>query len=127
MVNNVKFVPVLGTVVLVGVIVQIILGLQITNAGVDSFIGPHMLIGVIGLFLVIALTITAFRTKTAAVYSKLIITILTIVVLLQVVLGFQLFQGAEVLMTSHEANGFLILILTLVTGTITMLSARRRP
>jgi len=123
----VKFVPVLGTVVLVGVIVQIVLGLQITDAGIDSFIGPHILIGVLGLILVITLAITAFRTKTATIYSKLIITILTIVVLLQAALGLQLYQGAEAMMTSHEANGFLILILTLVMGTITMMSARKRP
>jgi len=123
----VKFVPVLGTVVLVGVIVQIVLGLQITDAGIDSFIGPHILIGVLGLILVITLAITAFRTKTATIFSKLIITILTIVVLLQVALGLQLYQGAEAMMTSHEANGFLILILTLVMGAITMMSARKRP
>jgi len=123
----VKLVPVLGTVALVGVIVQIILGLQITDAGVDNFIGPHTLIGVLGLVLVIIIAITAFRVKTATIYSKLIITILTIVVLLQVGLGLQLLQGADTMMISHEANGFLILILTLVMGAVTMRSARKHP
>jgi hypothetical protein len=120
-----KLVPVLGTVVLVGVIVQIILGLQITGAGVDSYIGPHMLIGLLGLVLVIILAIAAFRVKTATIYSKLILTILTLMVLLQVGLGFQLLQGDETIIVSHEANGFLILTLTLVMGAVTMLSARR--
>jgi hypothetical protein len=121
-----KLVPVLGTVALVGVIVQIILGLEITGAGVDSFIGPHILLGVLGLVLVVILAITAFRVKTATIYSKLIITILTVVVLLQVGLGFQVLQGADAMIMSHEANGFLILILTLAMGAVTMLSARKR-
>jgi hypothetical protein len=120
-----KLVPVLGTVVLVGIIVQIILGLQITGAGVDSFIGPHILLGVLGLVLVIILAITAFRVKTATIYSKLIITVLTVVVLLQVGLGFQVLQGADAMIMSHEANGFLII--TLAMGAVTMRNARKRP
>lgn len=119
-----KLVPILGTVVLVGVIVQIVAGLQITGAGVDSYIGPHILIGVLGLVLVVILAITAFRVKTSTFYSKLIITILTIVVLLQVGLGLQLLQGDETMIVSHEANGFLVLLLTLIMGTVTMLSEK---
>ena len=103
------------------------MGLEISGAGIDSFIMPHVLIGVLGLVIIMVLAITAFRAKTATIYSKLIITILTIVVLLQVGLGFQLLQGADVMMTSHEANGFLILMLTLVMGAVTMQSARKRP
>jgi len=122
-----KLAPILGTVALIGVIVQVILGLEITGAGVDSFIMPHVLIGVLGLVIIIVLAIMAFRVKTARIYSKLIITILTIVVLLQVGLGLQLLQGADAMITSHEANGFLILILTVVMGAVTMQSARKRP
>jgi len=107
--------------------VQVILGLEITGAGVDSFIMPHVLIGVLGLVIIIVLAIMAFRVKTATLYSKLIITILTIVVLLQVGLGFRLLQGVDAMIPSHEANGFLILILTVVMGAVTMQSARRRP
>ena len=79
----------------------------------------------LGLVLVVILAITAFRVKTSTFYSKLIITILTIVVLLQVGLGLQLLQGDETMIVSHEANGFLILTLTLVMGSVTMLSARK--
>ena len=122
-----KLAPILGTVALIGVIVQVILGLEITGAGVDSFIMPHVLIGVLGLIIIIVLAIMAFRVKTARIYSKLIITILTIVVLLQVGLGLQLLQGADAMITSHEANGFLILILTVVMGAVTMQSARKHP
>ena len=122
-----KLAPLLGTVALVGVIVQVILGLEITGAGIDSFIMPHVLIGVLGLVIIIVLAILAFRVKTATIYSKLIILVLTIVVLLQVGLGFQLLQGADAMIISHEANGFLILILTVVMGAVTMQSARKRP
>ena len=122
-----KLAPLLGTVALVGVIVQVILGLEIIDAGNDTLIMPHVLIGVLGLAIIILLAITTLRAKTATIYSKIIITILTIVVLLQVGLGFQLLQGADAMITSHEANGFLILILTLVMGTVTMQSARKRP
>jgi heme A synthase len=86
----------------------------------------HALIGVLGLIIIIVLTIMAFRAKTATIYSKLIITILTIVVLLQVALGFQLLQGVDAMITSHEANGFLILILTAVMGAVTMQNARKQ-
>ena len=122
-----KLAPILGTVALIGVIVQVILGLEITGAGVDSFIMPHVMIGVLGLVIIIVLAIMAFRVKTATIYSRLIITILTIVVLLQVGLGFQLLQGVDAMIPSHEANGFLILILTVVMGAVTMQSARKRP
>ena len=122
-----KLAPLLGTVALAGVIVQVILGLEITGAGVDSFITPHVLIGVLGVVIILVLAITAFRVKTATIYSKLIIMILTIVVLLQVGLGFQLLQGTDAMITSHEANGFLILGLTVVMGAVTMQSARKRP
>jgi len=122
-----KLAPLLGTVALVGVVVQVILGLEITGAGMDSLIMPHVLIGILGLVIIIVLAVMAFRVKTATIYSKLIITILTIVVLLQLGLGFQLLQGADAMITSHEANGFLILILTVAMGAVTMQSARKRP
>jgi len=122
-----KLAPLLGTVALVGVVVQVILGLEITGAGMDSLIMPHVLIGILGLVIIIVLAVMAFRVKTATIYSKLTITILTIVVLLQLGLGFQLLQGADAMITSHEANGFLILILTVAMGAVTMQSARKRP
>jgi DMSO/TMAO reductase YedYZ heme-binding membrane subunit len=122
-----KLAPLLGTVALIGVIIQVILGLEITGAGVDNLIIPHALIGVVGLIIIIILAITAFRAKTATIYSKLIITILTITILLQVGLGLQLLQGADAMITSHEANGFLILILTVAMGAVTMQNARKHP
>ena len=122
-----RLAPLLGTVALVGVIVQVILGLEITGADLDTLTMPHALIGVLGFVLIVVLAVTAFRAKTSTLYSKLIITILTVLVLLQVSLGWQLLQGSDAMIMTHEANGFLILILTLAMGAVTMQNARKRP
>jgi hypothetical protein len=120
-----KPVPVLGTVVLLGAVVQLILGFVVAG-GMDSLVGVHILFGIVGLALVIALLVIAIRTKTATLYSKLAMVILTIVVLAQVGLGVQLLGGAESLALSHEANGFVVIILSLLVGGITFWSAKRK-
>ena len=120
-----KLVPVLGTVVLLGAVVQLILGFVVAG-GMDSLVGVHILFGIVGLALVVALAAIAFRAKTATLYSKLAMIILTIVVLAQVGLGFQLLSGAKSLALSHEANGFVVIILSLLVGGITFWSAKRK-
>ena len=120
-----KFVPVLGTLILIGVIVQIILGFQV-SAGADELIGAHMLIGVIGLVLVLVLTAVAFRSKTSTIYSKFIMIILALAVLGQIGLGLQLLNGADVLAISHQANAFIILGLSLLVGAVTMMAAKKQ-
>ena len=116
----------LGTIVLLGVIVQLVLGFQIADAGAKNLIGPHLMIGILGLVLVAILSIVSFRTVSATTHSKLIMTTVTILVLLQVFLGFQLLRGFESYIVLHESIGLLILILTLVTGAVTMRSARKQ-
>ncbi len=120
-----KLIPVLGTVVLLGAVVQLILGFVVAG-GMDSLVGVHILFGIVGLALVIALAAIAFRAKTATLYSKLTMIILTIVVLAQVGLGFQLLGGAESLTLPHEANGFVVIILSLLMGGITFWSTKRK-
>jgi heme/copper-type cytochrome/quinol oxidase subunit 4 len=121
----VKAVPVLGTLVLIGASAQVALGFQVAG-GSESLVGPHILIGIIGLVLVVILTGIAFRAKTATVYSKAVMVVLTLVVLGQVAMGFQLLGGADMLATSHEANGFLVVGLSLLTGGITFWSAKKQ-
>jgi heme A synthase len=121
----VKLAPVLGSLVLFGVVIQIVLGFQI-SAGADDLIGAHLLIGVIGLVLVVALTALAFRGKSAPSYAKIIMIILILVVLAQVGLGFQLLSGTDALAISHEANAFVILILSLLMGAVTMKAAKKQ-
>jgi hypothetical protein len=111
--------------VLVGAVIQLILGFAVAG-GMDALVGVHMLIGIAGLVLVIALAAIAFKAKTATLYSKITITLLVIVVLAQVGLGLQLFNGAESLAVSHEANGFVVIILALLMGGITFWSAKRK-
>jgi hypothetical protein len=124
-VATVKFAPVLGSLVLFGVVIQIVLGFQV-SAGADDLIGAHLLIGVIGLVLVVALTALAFRGKSAPSYAKIIMIILILVVLAQVGLGFQLLSGTDALAISHEANAFVILILSLLMGAVTMKAAKKQ-
>lgn len=120
-----KPIPILGTVVLIGAVLQVILGFEAAN-DVEAVRGIHILFGIVGLVLVLILTVIAYKAKAATIYSKLTITLLTIVILAQVVLGFQLLNGAEALVVSHEANGFVIVILSLLTGGITFWSAKRQ-
>ena len=120
-----KPIPILGTVVLLGAVVQLILGFVLAG-DMDSLVGVHILFGIVGLALVIALAAIAFRAKTATLYSKLTMIILTLVVLAQVGLGFQLLSGAESLALPHEANGLVVIILSLLMGGITFWSAKRK-
>ena len=120
-----KFVPLLGTLVLIGVVVQVILGFQVA-ADVPGLRDPHMAIGILGLILVLVLAGFAFKSKTSTIYSKVTMSVMTVVVILQVVLGFQVLSGAEMLVTSHEMTGFLLLLLALLTGGITFWNSKKQ-
>lgn len=119
-----KYVPALGTVVLVGVVVQVILGFQVA-ADVPGLREPHMGIGILGLILVFVLAGFAFKSKTSTLYSKIAMTLMTLVVIFQVVLGFQVLSGAEVLVTTHEMIGFVAVLLALLTGGITFWNSKK--
>jgi lysylphosphatidylglycerol synthetase-like protein (DUF2156 family) len=119
-----KLVPILGTIVLIGAIFQVVLGFQVA-ADVQGLRDIHMGIGIFGLVLVVTLAVLAFRAKTGIVYSEITMTVLTIIVVLQVLLGFQLSQGADVMLVSHEATAFVIVLLALLTGGMTYWSITR--
>jgi hypothetical protein len=119
----VKFVPILGTIVLLGAIVQVLLGLQVA-ADVQGLRDIHMGVGILGLVLVMGLTVLAF--KAGVVYSKITMTILVIIVLVQIIMGFELLQENDALLFSHEANAFLIVALSLLTGGVTFWSGMKR-
>jgi hypothetical protein len=121
----VKFVPILGTIVLLGAIVQVLLGFQVA-ADVQSLRDIHMGVGILGLVLVMGLAVLAFRTRAGAVYSKITMTILVIIVLVQIILGFELLQENDALLFSHEVSAFLIVALSLLTGGVTFWSGTRR-
>ena len=119
-----KTVPILGTLVLLGAIVQVVFGFQVA-AHSEILRLPHITLGLIGFILVIALAAIAFRTKTSTLYSKIAISILAIVVLLQVALGFLLLNGTKGMLAYHETNGLLIITVSLVMGGITSMTARK--
>lgn len=121
----VKVVPVLGTLVLLGAIVEVFLGFQVAN-DIGSLRIPHIFMGLVGLVLVAVLAGISFRSKISTRYSRLVVAILTILVLLQIFLGFQVLGGTDSMTNSHEVNGVLILVLALVLGGITSTTARRQ-
>jgi hypothetical protein len=45
---------------------------------------------------------------------------------MQVVFGFQILSGAEAMVVSHEATGFLIVLLSLLTGGITFWNSKKQ-
>lgn len=120
-----RYVPILGTAVLIGAIIQLFLGFQV-SADVLSLRDIHMGVGILGVILVIALTVLAFRAKPPVIYPKITMTILTVLVIIQVGLGFQLLSGVEAMIVFHEVAGFLIVLLALLTGGITFMSAKKQ-
>lgn len=120
----VKFVPIVGTIVLLGAIVQVLLGFQVA-ADVQGLRDIYMGVGIFGFVLVIGLAVLAFRARTGVVYSKITMTILVIMVLVQIIMGFELLQENDALLFSHEANAFLIVALSLLTGGVTFWSGTR--
>jgi hypothetical protein len=121
----VKLVPILGTIVLLGAILQVFLGFQVA-ADVQGLRDIHMGVGILGLVLVMGLAVLAFKARTGVVYSKITMPILVIIVLVQIIIGFALLQQNDALLFSHEANAFLILALSLLTGGVTFWSGTRR-
>jgi len=120
-----KPVPALGTVVLIGAVIQVILGFQVANAP-EALLWVHISVGLVGLGLAIALALIAFRSRTATILSRAVMVILVLLVLLQVAFGFQILGGTETLTILHQGNGFLIVIVSLVMGAITFRAARSR-
>jgi len=59
-------------------------------------------------------------------YSRITIAVLVIAVLVQVGMEFVLLGGGESMVIPHEMNGFLVVILSLLTGGITFTSAKRQ-
>jgi hypothetical protein len=121
----VKLVPIIGTIVLLGAIVQVFLGFQVA-ADVQGLRDIHMGVGFFGFVLVMGLAVLAFRARTGVVYSKITMTILVMIVLVQIIMGFALLQQNDALLFSHEANAFLIVALSLLTGGVTFWSGKRR-
>jgi hypothetical protein len=120
----VKLVPILGTIVLLGAILQVFLGFQVA-ADVQGLHDIHMGVGIFGFVLVMGLAVLAFKARTGVVYSKITMTILVIIVLVQIIMGFAPLQQNDTLLFSHEANAFLIVALSLLTGGVTFWSGTR--
>jgi nucleoside permease NupC len=83
-------------------------------------------VGILGLVLVIGLAILTSRARTGVACSKITMTILVVIVLVQIVMGFELLLENDALLFSHEGNAFIIVALSLLTGGVTFWSGARR-
>lgn len=113
-----KIVPVLGALVLFGIILQIILGF----AG-EGYSSLHIPIGLAGTAFAVLFVAVSLRSKTATRATKITMLIFLILVLSQTYLGFTV-MTTNTLRTSHLYTGFAILIVALAAAGIT---ARRAP
>ncbi len=88
-----KFTSVFGILVLIDSVVHVLLGYQFAGEA-GNLVAVHIFIGIIGLVLVAALAAIAFKVRSATVYSKITMTVLVLIVLVQVVTGFQLLSSS---------------------------------
>jgi hypothetical protein len=112
-----KIVPVLGALVLLGLIVQIIIGF----IG-ETYSSIHTILGFAGAAVAILFVIVALKSKTATKVSKTIMFVFLVLVLSQTYLGFTV-MTTDTLRTSHLYTAFTILIVALAAAGIT---ARRK-
>jgi hypothetical protein len=111
-----------GTLVMVGSIGQLILGFLV-GGGVTSLRTIHQGIGVLGLFSVLILTGLILKVESLSVSLKLFAVALTVILIAQVYVGFEILGGAESLVVAHEVNGLLVVVfLTILILTHSSLS-----
>lgn len=117
-----KLFPILGGLILLGVLVQIVLGFAVER-GTAGLSGIHASIGIAGLALVLLATALAWmRRTTAPLPNILLMAIVLVVVVVQVGLGLSMLFGSatDILIASHEGTAFLILALVIVEAFLTM-------
>ena len=112
-----KIVPVLGAMVLFGLILQIVVGF----IG-EAYSSVHISLGFAGVALAILFGVAALKSKTATKASKIAMLIFLVLVLSQTYLGFTV-MTTNTLRTSHLYTAFTILIVALAAAGITA----RRP
>ncbi|MBM3898216.1 MAG: hypothetical protein FJ358_06825 [Thaumarchaeota archaeon] len=112
-----KIVPVLGASVLLGLIVQIIIGFI---GGIYSSL--HTFLGFAGIAFAVLFVVIALRSKKATKTSRITMLVFLALVLSQTYLGFTVLT-TNTLRTSHLYTAFTILIVAIAAAGIT---ARRR-
>ena len=105
-----KRIPVLGALVLFGLILQIILGF----AG-EAYSSIHIPLGFAGVGFTVLLVATAFRSEAATRGSKITMAIFLVLVASQTYLGYAV-MTTDTLHNSHMNTAFTILIVGLVAA-----------
>jgi hypothetical protein len=115
-----------GAIGAAGLVIQIVLGLALSNSGSPTgslLILPHMLIGVGGVALVAFLVSGIFFTP-SSMMVRLVYVLASLLTFAQVALGFRILAVPDqMLAMAHQGIAIVILVLLAVGG---MLAARGR-
>lgn len=117
-----KLVGIIGTLIFLGIIVQIALGyLVATN---KSYLSIHIGIGIIGLILIGYELFYALKSNKQSV--KILNSIALLLVLIQIGIGSSMIENeSEFLSIVHQANAYILLIVIGIIGYLTFTAARK--
>jgi len=118
-----RLVGVISIAIGVGVIIQLILGINIAR-GLHSLRDLHAFFGILGLILVSYLFYYSIRYSTS-MYLKIASGATLLATFIQVALGLHLYMATSIFIsTIHFYTGVLLIILIAVSGAISMRHAR---
>ena len=118
-----RIIPVIGGLVILGVVVQLLLGYSLGSA---SYLrNLHTILGIIGLTVIAGLAALAITRGTASNASRIVMALLTLFVASQVWLGVQRLGGGSYLAASHQYTGLVILGLVTIQAFISYTSHKK--
>ncbi len=117
-----KLVGIIGTLIFLGIIIQIILGYIITTY--HYYLPAHISIGIIGLLLIAYELFYALKSNNK--YVKILNAMALFLVLLQVGIGLNmLMNDSGILNVIHQTNAYILLIVIGTLGYLTFSASRK--
>lgn len=117
-----KLVGIIGTLIFLGIIIQIALGYLV--AANKSYLPIHIGIGIIGLILIGYELFYALKSNKQNV--KILNSIALLLVLIQIGIGSSMIENeSEPLNIAHQANAYILLIVIGIIGYLTFTAARK--
>jgi|GEM_PF-874680 heme A synthase len=117
-----KLVGIIGTLIFLGIIIQIPLGYIVaTNR---NYLPIHIGIGILGLILIGYELFYALKSNKQSV--KILNSLALLLVLIQIGIGSNMIENdSETLSIAHQANAYILLIIIGVIGYLTFSTARK--
>jgi len=117
-----KLVGIIGTLIFLGIIIQIALGYFVAIN--RSYLPIHIGIGIIGLILIGYELFYALKSNKQSV--KILNTIALLLVLIQIGVGSSMIEReSEILSMTHQTNAYILLIVIGIIGYLTFTAARK--